>query len=112
MARILREMVRETDLLARFGGEEFVVVATGTTLEGAVVLAEKIRTAIAEASFIVDDTMRPRKATVSIGVAEFKGSRTDLFNSADAALYRAKAAGKNCVMVGGEGEEDAADLEG
>ena len=112
VARILREMVRETDLLARFGGEEFVVVATGTTLEGAVVLAEKIRTAIAEASFIVDDTMRPRRATVSIGVAEFKGSRTDLFNSADAALYRAKAAGKNCVMAGGEGEEGAADLAG
>jgi diguanylate cyclase (GGDEF)-like protein len=112
VARILREMVRETDLLARFGGEEFVVVATATTLEGAVVLAEKLRTAVAEASFIVDDTMRPRRATVSIGVAEFKGSRTSLFNSADAALYRAKAAGKNCVMVSGEGEEDAADLEG
>jgi diguanylate cyclase (GGDEF)-like protein len=112
VARILREKVRETDLLARFGGEEFVVVATGTTVEGAVVLAEKIRTAVAEASFIVDATMRPRRATLSIGVAEFKGSRTDLFNSADAALYRAKAAGKNCVMVSGEGEEDAADLEG
>ena len=112
VARIMKEMVRETDLLARFGGEEFVVVATSTTLEGGVVLAEKIRTAIAEASFIVDDTMRPRKATVSIGVAEFKGSRKGLFNSADAALYRAKAAGKNCVMVSGEGEEGAAALEG
>jgi diguanylate cyclase (GGDEF)-like protein len=107
VARILKEMVRETDLLARFGGEEFVVVATGTTLEGAVVLAEKIRTAVAEASFIVDETMRPRKATVSIGVAEFKGSQTDLFNSADAALYRAKAAGKNCVMVAGEQDPEA-----
>ena len=88
------------------------MVATGTTLEGAVTLAEKMRIAVEEASFIVDDTMRPRKATVSIGVAVFKGSKTDLFNSADAALYRAKAAGKNCVMVGGESEVDAADLEG
>jgi len=112
VARILSEIVRETDLLARFGGEEFVVVATGTTLEGAITLAEKMRMAVAEASFIVDDTMRPRKATVSIGVAVFKGSKTDLFNSADAALYRAKAAGKNCVMLGGEDEVDAADLEG
>jgi diguanylate cyclase (GGDEF)-like protein len=71
-------------------------------MEGAVVLAEKIRMAIAEASFIVDDSMRPRKATVSIGVAQFKGSRTDLFNSADAALYRAKDGGRNCVMVAGQ----------
>jgi len=112
IAGILKEIVRETDLLARFGGEEFVVVATGTTLEGAVVLAEKIRTAVAEASFIVDDTMRPRKATISIGVAEFRGSRTDLFNSADAALYRAKAAGKNCVVVFGEEESDGGGREG
>jgi len=112
VARILSEIVRETDLLARFGGEEFVVVATGTTLAGAVTLAEKMRIAVDEASFIVDDTMRPRKATVSIGVAVFKGSKTDLFNSADAALYRAKAAGKNCVMVGGDSEVGAADLEG
>lgn len=101
VARILREIVRETDLLARFGGEEFVVVATQTTVQGATILAEKIRTAVAEASFIVDDTMRPRKATISIGVAEYRGSKTDLFNSADAALYRAKESGRNCVMVAG-----------
>ena len=105
VAQILREIVRDTDLLARFGGEEFVVVATQTTLEGAVILAQKICTSIAEASFIVDDSMRPRGATVSIGVAEYKGSQTDLFNSADAALYRAKAAGKNCVMVAGASDE-------
>jgi diguanylate cyclase (GGDEF)-like protein len=112
IAGILKEIVRETDLLARFGGEEFVVVATGTTLDGAVILAEKIRTAVAEASFIVDDTMRPRKATISIGAAEFRGSRTDLFNAADAALYRAKAAGKNCVMVAGDEESDGGGSEG
>ena len=105
VARILKEFVRETDLLARFGGEEFVVVATQTTLEGAVTLAQKICTAIAETSFIVDDTMRPRSATVSVGVSVFKGSQTDLFNSADAALYRAKAAGKNCVMVAEDPDE-------
>ena len=107
----MKEMVRDTDLLARYGGEEFVVVATETTMEGAVVLAEKIRTSIAETSFIVDDTMRPRKATVSIGVAQFKGSSTDLFNSADAALYRAKDSGRNCVMVADQDEiPDSAEL--
>jgi diguanylate cyclase (GGDEF)-like protein len=99
IARTMKECVRETDLLARFGGEEFVVVSKGTDLPGAIVLAEKLRTNIAESSFIVDDSMRPRRATVSIGLAMYKGSRTDLFNSADAALYRAKDSGKNCVVT-------------
>jgi len=104
VATMLREIVRDTDLLARFGGEEFVVVATGTTLEGAVTLAEKIRMEIAEASFIIDDTMRPRKVTVSLGVAEYRGSQADLFKEADAALYRAKASGKNSVVLAPEFE--------
>ena len=99
LARILRESVRDTDMLARYGGEEFVIIATGTRLDGAQLLAEKLRTKIAETSFIVDETMRPRRVTVSIGVSEYVHSRTELFTSADAALYRAKAAGKNCVMV-------------
>jgi PleD family two-component response regulator len=72
------------------------------------VLGEKIRTAVAEASFIVDSSMRPRRATISVGVAEFRGSQTGLFNSADAALYQAKAAGKNCVVAAGnDGKEDS-----
>jgi diguanylate cyclase (GGDEF)-like protein len=99
IARVMKESVRETDLLARFGGEEFVVVLNGSDISGATVLAEKLRTNVAEASFIVDDTMRPRRATVSIGLATYKGSQTDLFNSADAALYRAKDSGKNCVVT-------------
>jgi len=99
IARILTEMARATDLVARYGGEEFVIVAPDTCIDGALILAEKVRTAIAEASFIVDDSMRPRRTTISIGVAEFRDSQTDLFNSADAALYEAKSAGKNCVVV-------------
>ncbi len=99
LALILRESVRDTDVLARYGGEEFVVIATGTKIAGAQMLAEKLRTTIAETSFIVDETMRPRRVTVSIGVAEYVHSRTELFTSADAALYRAKNAGKNCVML-------------
>jgi diguanylate cyclase (GGDEF)-like protein len=99
IATILTEGVRATDLVARYGGEEFVVVATGTALEGAEILGEKLRTVVAEASFIVDESMRPRRATISVGVAEYSGSQIDLFNSADAALYEAKAQGKNCVCT-------------
>ncbi|MFV1977723.1 MAG: diguanylate cyclase [Myxococcota bacterium] len=99
IARTMKENVRETDMLARFGGEEFVVVLNGADIQGATVLAEKLRTSIAESSFIVDDSMRPRRVTVSIGLAKYQGSRTGLFNSADAALYRAKDSGKNCVVA-------------
>ena len=99
LAQILKESVRETDVLARYGGEEFVIVTTGTRLAGATILAEKVRTKIAETSFIVDSSMRPRRMTVSIGVSEYKRSRTEFFTAADAALYRAKATGKNCVVA-------------
>jgi diguanylate cyclase (GGDEF)-like protein len=108
IARILQETARATDIVARFGGEEFVIVTTSTTLEGATMLGEKLRTAVAEASFIVDDSLRPQKATISIGVAEFCGSQIDLFNRADAALYRAKASGKNCVCAAEPGESELA----
>jgi diguanylate cyclase (GGDEF)-like protein len=103
IARVLNESVRESDLVARYGGEEFVVVASATDLAGAVALAEKVRTRVAEASFILDDSKQLTKITISIGVAEWSGSRRDFFEAADQALYRAKHAGKNCVMS----EEDA-----
>ena len=103
-ASILNETVRETDLVARYGGEEFVVVAVGTNLEGAEVLSEKIRTAVAESSFLLGNAKRPSRVTVSIGVAQYAGSRKLLFQAADDALYRAKAAGKNCVIVADESE--------
>jgi diguanylate cyclase (GGDEF)-like protein len=99
IAQILHGAVRGSDLCARYGGEEFVVLAPGTDTSGAYLLAEKIRTAIAESSFIIDDSLRPRRITVSIGVAAFCGNRKRFFQKADQALYRAKADGKNCVVI-------------
>jgi diguanylate cyclase (GGDEF)-like protein len=99
IARIMNGAIRESDLLARYGGEEFVILASSTDLVGAYRLAEKTRTAIAEASFILEDSMRPTGITVSIGVAQYKGNRKKFFLDADRALYRAKAEGKNCVVV-------------
>ncbi len=98
VARILHLTVRETDLLARYGGEEFVVMCVNTDRNGTYQLGEKIRLAIAESSFIVDDSMRPTRVTVSIGVAAFNGDRKEFFQAADRALYEAKAQGKNCVV--------------
>jgi diguanylate cyclase (GGDEF)-like protein len=104
LARVLNDIVRDSDLLARYGGEEFVVVAANTEVHGAYRLAEKIRTAVAETSFILDDSLRPMRVTVSIGVACYHGNRKTFFQATDRALYRAKAEGKNCVVV--DGEED------
>jgi diguanylate cyclase (GGDEF)-like protein len=104
LALIMNATVRSSDLLARYGGEEFAVLAPGTDQEGVYLLAEKLRTAIAESSFILGDSMRLTRATVSVGCAQFKDDRKKFFDEADRALYRAKAAGKNCVMTG-EGSE-------
>jgi predicted signal transduction protein with EAL and GGDEF domain len=87
---------------SRYGGEEFVVLASDTDLLGADHLAEKLRMTIAEQSLILGDSMRPTRITVSIGVATFRGNRQRFFSAADQALYRAKASGKNCVMVDDE----------
>jgi diguanylate cyclase len=104
LARIMKETVRETDLLARYGGEEFVIVATNTDLDGALTLAEKVRTRVSETSFIVDETLRPRRMTVSIGVAPYESDQRQMFSAADSALYRAKSSGKNCVVCAAPGE--------
>ena len=100
LSLIMNATVRSSDLLARYGGEEFAVLAPGTDLDGAYQLAEKLRTAIAESSFILGETMRLTRVTVSVGVSQFTGNRRDFFEKADRALYRAKASGKNCVMIG------------
>jgi len=102
IARVLNDAIREADFLARYGGEEFIVLAPNTDLRGAVVLAEKIREAVSAGSYILDSSHQLTKVTVSVGVAQYSGSRKRFFQAADQALYRAKAAGKNCVMAEGE----------
>jgi diguanylate cyclase (GGDEF)-like protein len=102
MARALEVSVRETDVLARYGGEEFAVLALDTDLEGAVALAEKIRGTVAATEFLTDVPSEREPLTVSIGVARLLTDRRQLFVDADAALYRAKANGRDCVMVAEE----------
>jgi diguanylate cyclase (GGDEF)-like protein len=104
LAQLLNEAIRETDVLARYGGEEFVVLSSGTDLAGACVLAEKIRLSIEQSAFPIDEREHPPLVTVSIGVAQFCGCSKQLFRAADAALYRAKDQGKNCVVEAALGE--------
>jgi diguanylate cyclase (GGDEF)-like protein len=99
IAHVMTDLVRETDRLARYGGEEFALLTPGTVLEGAAMLAEKIRAAVAASSFDLDLQGGHEPVTVSIGVAAYRDDPKALFNDADRALYRAKEAGRDCVIV-------------
>jgi diguanylate cyclase (GGDEF)-like protein len=101
VAVVMSGVVREMDLLARYGGEEFALLAPDTALDGAVALAEKLRIAVSHARYSVVNVDGPLQiqVTASLGVAAFRGDEKAFFNEADRALYRAKALGKDCVVV-------------
>lgn len=93
-SRVVQTALRPSDLLARWGGEEFVVAAPRTGLEPARRLAERLRSGVQAHPFPVIGTL-----TVSLGVAEYQANDTalSLMERADAALYRAKKFGRNRV---------------
>ena len=101
LARLIRrDGVRENDVFARFGGEEFVILLPRTALDGAVLIAERVRQQVAQHAFEYAGV--PLPVTVSVGVAALTDgitSATQLFRAADAALYQAKQAGRNCVRA-------------
>ena len=102
-SRILRR-VRGFDLVARYGGEEFVVVLPETPLPVAMVVAERLRSAVAEKPIEVGAPPVGLPITISIGVAMTRGveeTPETLLHRADEALYAAKAAGRNCIRVAG-----------
>ena len=94
--------IRLTDLAGRYGGDEFVVVLVGTGQEGARVVGEKVRSAVQETGKQMG--YPEGLVTASIGVAEYRPDKKDedVLVAADRALYRAKAAGRNQVAIGGE----------
>ncbi|WP_052813273.1 GGDEF domain-containing protein [Desulfonatronum thioautotrophicum] len=96
LIQLLAQNIRSRDILARWGGEEFILLAPGTDLEGGRLIAEKLRLAVAECDFPI-----PRPVTSSFGVAAFQPGDTELTltNRADQALYRAKEQGRNRVEV-------------
>lgn len=98
VAHRLRERVRREDLVGRWGGEEFVVVLPETTRDAASAVAQSLRAAIGGAPITADAAALP--ITVSIGVAAWLGDDLDaLVDRADRALYAAKAAGRDRVIV-------------
>ena len=97
VAEILKASVRNSDLIVRYGGDEFLVLVEDISLEHALNLAEKIRFKLSKQAIETSDLKTPRYVSSSIGVAVGALSWLDLFQKADQALLRAKAKGKNVV---------------
>jgi diguanylate cyclase (GGDEF)-like protein len=100
LAHIFSKCVRGVDVVCRYGGEEFAIILPSTPKSGALTAAEKIRQSVEKAPIPGAETQPKKKVTVSIGVATvpMDASRPEkLVERADAALYKAKAAGKNRV---------------
>ena len=100
LGEILRRVKRETDVVARFGGEEFCVLCEETDTEGAILLAERVRQELGATVFQTE--LGKLAVTCSLGVATFPldaGTTGELFEAADKALYAAKHSGRNAVRT-------------
>lgn len=99
VARLMRAHCRLDDVLARLGGEEFALLLPETALADAKVICQRIRTSIASHDWTADGSRHP--LTVSAGLVLCTGEETELeaLNRADVLLYRAKSAGRNCVVA-------------
>jgi diguanylate cyclase (GGDEF)-like protein len=99
-AALLKAQLRDSDIAARLGGEEFIVLLPGTGPSGAAAVAEKIRQ-VTESAPVVFEGQRI-EITVSIGVSSLQAHRActieALYGQADQALYSAKTTGRNRVM--------------
>ncbi|MFN3386440.1 MAG: GGDEF domain-containing protein [Candidatus Thermochlorobacter sp.] len=98
VARLIRQECRETDIPARFGGEEFAVLLPRTDKDEAKAVAERIRKAIEDEVFINQEKQPGGNLTASLGIATFPHDATseeELISVADIALYEAKARGRN-----------------
>lgn len=101
IARVARNVLREGDILIRYGGEEFLALLPGASRKDVKKIAERMRHMVSEASVV--DGEEVIKVTISIGGASFPQTdvpnETELINQADKALYKAKGSGRNCVVL-------------
>ncbi len=100
VAQILKDSVRDYDIVARFGGEEFTILLPETSAEQALPRIEALRQAIAEADIEVITSAEPIRTTMSFGLAQRESaadSPEDIVHRADLAVYKAKFDGRNCV---------------
>jgi diguanylate cyclase (GGDEF)-like protein/putative nucleotidyltransferase with HDIG domain len=105
VAKVFREQLREYDVPARFGGEEFSILLPETRVAEALEIAERIRRAVAASEFEVATSSEPIRVTVSMGIASYPRDGSDaneLVHQADLAVYRAKLQGRNRVVDSSE----------
>ena len=98
---VLRECARETDVVARFGGDEFVLVLPETPLDGAMAVAARVRESLVNGRFLITEGAFVR-LTASIGVAtlpDMARTAEELLRAADTAMYRVKASGKDGIQA-------------
>lgn len=102
VAATLASNLRPTDLVARFGGEEFVIIFPDTDVEHARGAADRVRTAVAAQELVMPDGTQLPRVTISMGVTELDPGQSvpDLLKTADLAMYRAKQSGRDRVVVG------------
>ncbi len=96
LVKVLKDNIRQIDILARWGGEEFLILSPETNIDNAKIIAKKLRLAVENNSFNIVG-----KITISIGVSSFKINEkfSDLIKRADIALYEAKVNGRNQVVL-------------
>lgn len=102
VSAILIKDMREIDTVARYGGEEFVIILPETSAGGALFVAQRLRKAVEQARFFAGSANAVERLTISIGIAIFDSDaqfKRDLIEFADAALYAAKSAGRNQVLL-------------
>lgn len=101
VARLVRSLLREGDVLLRYGGEEFMVILPGASCHDAKTLAQRLRHAVED--LVVTHGEQSFRVTVSIGAASYPEMNADtqeqFVHTADERLYRAKQSGRNCVVA-------------
>lgn len=105
LGSLIKTSLREPDVVARYGGEEFLIICIGTAIDGAVLIAERLRHLVESHRIEIPDDSGGRKTTqisISVGAAGLGASydsKDKLIQAADKALYRAKQEGRNRVVT-------------
>jgi len=93
----ITDCTRSSDMLFRYGGEEFTILLSNTDKDGAMLLAERIRRTIYTSSYKYGEVQIPTSASLGVACINSNDDALTLFERADMAMYKAKDAGRNCV---------------